>query len=84
MKIGCGLLDDGFNIFESMQFKVNLIKYFEDDESYVCFYLKVVDIQELFYIGLLVYVNISNNKIFDVRFYFGMDGCLVFNFFIFN
>lgn len=84
VKNGRGPLDAGYEVSNSAQIKANITKYFDDDVSYMRFFLKLADTQEPNYTGAPALANINGNSVSNIEAYPGFDGSSQSNYSIHN
>jgi len=71
---GDGPLDVAYGASDSFQFKANVTKFFDDNQGYMRFYLKVAETQEVNYTGAPGLAKFNGKTVKDVKDYPGFDG----------
>lgn len=84
IKNGRGPLDAGFEVSNSAQIKGNITKYFDDDVSYMRFFLKLADTQEPNYTGSPALANYNGKSFSNIEPFPGFDGRKQSNYSILN
>lgn len=84
VKNGKGPLDAGYEVSKSAQIKANVTKYFDDNASYMRFFLKLADTQEPNYTGAPAIADYNGKSFSNIKPYPGFDGRKQSNYSILN